>query len=284
MQFNSDQRILWLANVRRLPFQERVAAAARGGFGWLTTAPHDYDLTRASGLTDADMRTIAADHGVRLTYLDPLTSWVPEWQPDDMDDAMRAYIERTPDEFFRIAQALQVDTIHVIGTFPESRYTVDYLTEQYAAICDRAAESGLRCTIEAIPHWGIKRLSTVWQIVSGANRPNGGIVFDNWHYLRAGREDDLLRSLPPGAITTVQLADGTAELPSGRPLIDDCVYHRRPIGEGEMPIAEILALLREGGPMTSVGPEIFSAELDAMPGEAIIDRIVPGFDQVLDAL
>ncbi len=170
------------------------------------------------------MNAFAADHGIGLTYLDPLTSWVPEWQPENMSEDVRAYIERTPDEFFRIAEALGVDAIHVVGTFPEGRYHVDYLTERYAAICDRAAENGLRCTIEALPHWGLKKLSAVWQIVSGANRPNGGIVFDNWHYMRAGREDELLRSLPPGTIATVQLADGTAQLPAGRSLIEDCVF------------------------------------------------------------
>jgi sugar phosphate isomerase/epimerase len=277
------QRILWLANVRALPFREQVETAAKGGFGWLTTSPHDYDRTLASGLTAADMRAIAADHDVRLTYLDPLTSWVPEWQPEVMDEAMRAYLERPVDEFFRIAEALGVDTIHAIGTFPEGRYTVDYLTERYAALCDRAAESGLRCTIEAIPHWGLRKLETVWQIVEGANRPNSGIVFDNWHYLRFGRNDDLLRTIPPGKIATVQLADGMREVPPGRSLQEDCVFYRRPIGEGEMPISEIVTLLREAGHLHSVGPEIFSAELDTLKGDAILARILPGFEAVAGA-
>lgn len=284
MHFTPEQRILWLANVRRLPFREQVAAAAQGGYGWLTTSPSDYDRARVSGLSDRDLRAIAADSGIRLTALDPMTSWVPEWQPAEMDEAVRAYIERTPDDFFRIAEALGVDSIHAVGTFPEGRYPVEYLTERYATLCDRAAEHGLRCTIEAIPHWGITKLRTVWEIVAGANRTNSGIVFDTWHYIRGGREDNLLRSLPPGAITTVQVADGTAELPPGRSLIEDCVFHRVPVGEGQMPIAEILNLLAAGGHLTSVGPEIFSAELDTLPADRILERINPSFNKVLDQI
>ncbi|MGC4043470.1 MAG: sugar phosphate isomerase/epimerase family protein [Armatimonas sp.] len=275
------ERILWLANVRALPFAEQLDVASKGGFERLTTSPGDVDRTLATGLSIADMRAMAADRGVTLDYLDPLASWVPEWQPDDMDDAMRTYLDRSPEAFFALAEALGVETIHAIGTFPEERYSVDYLTERYAALCDRAAESGLRCTIEAIPHWGLRSLETVWQIVKDANRPNSGIVFDNWHYLRYGRNDALLQTIPPGVITTVQLADGPAELPPGRSLIDDCVYYRQPIGEGEMPIAEIVALLREAGHLTSIGPEIFSHELDSLSPDAILERILPGLDALV---
>jgi 4-hydroxyphenylpyruvate dioxygenase len=166
---------------------------------------------------------IAADNGVRLTYLDPLAKWVPDWQPSGVNEDVLAYFNRTPDEFFRIAEALRVDKVHLIGTFPEGRYATDFLVERYAAICDRAAEHGLRCTIEAIPMFGLKTIDSVWKIVVGANRPNGGIVFDTWHYIRGGRNDALLRSIPHGMIDSVQLADGTLELPAGRSMIEDCL-------------------------------------------------------------
>lgn len=91
---------MWLANVRRLPFRERVQTTAQGGFGWLTTSPADFDQTLASGITAAEMRAIAADWGVRLTYLDPLARWVPDWQPLGVDAATLAYFDRAPDEFF----------------------------------------------------------------------------------------------------------------------------------------------------------------------------------------
>lgn len=282
-----EQRILWLANVRNLPFQERVAAAVKGNFGWLTTSPHDYDQIRATGLSDVEIRGIAADNGVRLTSLDPLATWVSDWQPRGVSAEIVAYFDRPPDEFFRIAEALQVDKIHVVGAFRAGRYDTDFLIERYAMICDRAAENGLRCTIEAIPLYGLKTLAEVWEIVRGADRPNGGIVFDTWHYLRAGRDDaqlrTLLQTMPRGTIDSVQLADGARHLPHGRSLVDDCVKHRQPVGEGEMPILEIVSILNTTGHLDLVGPEIFSAALDELNGDEIIARIVPGFDAVLAA-
>lgn len=282
MLFTCEQRVMWLANVRSLPFRERVETTAKADFGWLTTSPNDYDQILSSGLSANDMRNIAADNDVRLTYLDPLARWVPEWQPENASPEILTYIDRSPDDFFRIAEALRVDKIHLIGAFPEGRYATDYLVEQYAAICDRAAENGLGCTIEAIPFLGIKTLEDVWQIVSLADRPNGGIIFDTWHYIRGGRNDELLNSIPSGVIETVQLADGTLKTPPGRSDIEDCNFYRRPIGEGELPISEIVQMLRNAGHLNSVGPEIFSAELDTLDGEQIIKRIMPGFNRALD--
>jgi hypothetical protein len=83
-------------------------------------------------------------------------------------------------------------------------------------------------------------------------------------------------------IATEQLADGTRMLPPGRTLLEDCVFHRRPLGEGILPMAEMVDLLQRAGHLHSVGPEIFSSELDTLSGKAILQKILPGFDGVLD--
>ena len=139
MPYTANDKVMWLANVRSVPYRERIELTAKAGFGWISTSPMDYDQIRASGLSDTDIRSIAADNNVRLSYLDPLTSWVPDGLPVDEDPAIVPYLDRTPDQFFRIAEALQVDRIHLIGSFPIGRYNIDQLTHYYAAMCDRAA-------------------------------------------------------------------------------------------------------------------------------------------------
>ncbi|MGO8070654.1 hypothetical protein AB9E28_34830, partial [Rhizobium leguminosarum] len=67
----------------------------------------DYKNTRAGGLSDKDIRSIAADNDVRLSYLDPLTSWVPDGLTPGEDPDIKPYLDTTPDDFFRIAEALQ---------------------------------------------------------------------------------------------------------------------------------------------------------------------------------
>ena len=167
MPYPANKRVMWLANVRSLPYRERITTAAKAGFGWISTSPMDYHQIPASGLSDDYIRSIAADNDVRLSYLDPLTSWVPDGLPVDEDPAIVPYLNRSQDQFLRIAEALRVNKIHLIGSFPAGRYTIDELTHHYAAMCDRAAENGLKCLIEAMPLWGLRTVDEVWAIVRG---------------------------------------------------------------------------------------------------------------------
>jgi 4-hydroxyphenylpyruvate dioxygenase len=276
---------MWLANVRSVPYRERIEATARAGFGCVSTSPRDYEQTRASGLSDADIRSIAADNGVRLSYLDPFASWVPDSISPDEDPKIVPYLDTTPDEMFRIAEKLRVDRLHFVGAYRAGRYSTAELTDHFAAMCDRAAQVGLKCLIEAIAMWGLNRLDEAWAIVKNAARPNTGIIFDTWHYCRVGRTDGIFAEIPAGTFDTIQIADGTLKCPPGRTEAEDCLFHRVPIGEGEIPNLEILRLLKKHGHVSSAGPEIFSAVNDSIgTGAGICARVVPGFEAIVQEL
>lgn len=284
MKFSKDQRVLWLGQVRSVPYRERVELAARYGYGVLSTSPADHTRNLASGLSAADMRNIASDNGIALSYLDPMVSWVPNGLPNEGDENLITYLDRSPDDFFRIAEELKVDRIHLIGAFPEGRYTIAELTDYYAKMCERAASHGVRCLLEPMPLWGLRKLEEVYQIVNDAGQSNGAIIFDTWHYTRSGRNDKIFAEIPRGMIDTVQIADGTREAPAGRPNIVDCLQHRVPIGEGELANKEILQVLNAHGHLTSVGPEIFSNVNDQLTGSEIMARVQPGFDALLESI
>ena len=113
--------------------------------------------------------------------------------------------------------------------------------------------------LEFIPLWGIGDLASAWQILQIANRPNTGLAFDFWHYIRGGRDDALLRSIPGSKISYVQVTDAEGSLPTGRSLFDDCLFHRLPPGQGGLPIKQLLDILCEIGGIERLGPEVFSA-------------------------
>jgi sugar phosphate isomerase/epimerase len=285
LSLERDQRTMWLANVRSVPFRERIEATSRAGFGCISTSPRDYEQTRASGLSDADIRAIAADNGVRLSYLDPFASWVPDPISPHEDPSIVPYLDTSPDGMFRIAEALGVDRLHVVGAYTPGRFSTAELTEHFARMCDRAAAAGLKCVIEGIAMWGLSRLDEAWAIVRDAGRPNTGIIFDTWHYVRVGRSDHLFAEIPPGTFDTVQIADGTLLCPPGRTMAQDCLFHRLPIGEGEIPNLELLQLLHRHGHIANAGPEVFSAVNDGIgTGDGICARVVPGFERLLQAL
>ena len=83
---------------------------------------------------------------------------------------------------------------------------------------------------------------------------------------------------------TVQIADGPLVCPSGRTMANDCLFHRVPIGRGEIPNLEIMTILKEADHIESVGPEIFSEELDRLDGNGITAEIMPGFEDILGQL
>ena len=70
--------------------------------------------------------------------------------------------------------------------------------------------------------WGVKTLRQAWSIVSSADRPNGGIVFDTLHYVRSGSTLDMLKEIPGDRIHCVQLNDGPLRLPAGVTLEENC--------------------------------------------------------------
>ena len=58
------------------------------------------------------------------------------------------------------------------------------LVEPFGALCDRAAEHGVLVGFEFLPYSGVRSIGEVWQVVSAADRPNGGIIVDLWHWFR----------------------------------------------------------------------------------------------------
>ena len=276
---SNGRRIMWNGTVRALPLQEQLAATARARCGGLAVTPFDYVTWLGSGITTREMRTMAADVGVRITHLDPLVRWVDQWKPELAAFPIET-IAFDRDDFFRMAEALGVESFTAWAGFPAGRYGVPHLVDAFGQLCERAAVEGLRCDLEFIAVFGIPDLRAAWAIVEGAGAANSGIVLDLWHYMRGRPDHDLLGRIPGERITAVQLCDATAELPPDKSMIEDGLNNRRVPGEGDFPVEEIVDILRRTGGLNNVGLEIFSADFDAMTAEAIGS----GSARVLDAL
>jgi sugar phosphate isomerase/epimerase len=105
-------------------------------------------------------------------------------------------------------------------------------------------------------------LATAWEIVRGAARTNGGILFDTWHFFRGVPDLDLLAGVPGERIFSVQVSDGAPELRES--LVKDTFRHRLLPGEGTFDLLGVLRVLRRTGGLNLVGPEVLSTELDAL--------------------
>jgi sugar phosphate isomerase/epimerase len=276
--------IMWSGNVRSLPLEERIRVTSKAGFDVLTISPFDWLEAMRSGLSTRDMMSMAADAGIRIDHLDPLARWAPEWMPDNIvEHIYLTFLHCDVDDFLRIGEALKVTSMSAIATYPAGHEVpLDRLTEAFARLCDRAAPLGIRCDLEFIPMWGLRDLRTAWAIVKGADRPNGGILFDFYHYLRGNPDDALLETIPAEKISAVQVADANATINPNISLFQDCIFRRVPPGEGAFPVTRLLQLLEKKGALKRLGPETFSQKFDRMKGEEILDITVKSFKGALD--
>jgi sugar phosphate isomerase/epimerase len=258
------------SNVLHLPFAEKVRAARLAGFSSLTIQPQEVLKIVAEGTSIPDMRAMADDAGIAISRLDPLCTWVPDWHPTNFgEDYIRAH-DIKPSVFFDICEQLGCTYMSLNATFPATRYTVDQITDYYAAICRTAAEHGVTCDLECIPMWGVTSLKQGWEIINKAGAANGGFVFDCTHFVRDNSTLDTLRSIPGRLIHCVQVCDGYIPLPAGVTLEKECFERLWP-GKGDFPIADMLGTLNATDGLRQIGPEVFSASLAGKSAEEIAE-------------
>jgi 4-hydroxyphenylpyruvate dioxygenase len=101
------------------------------------------------------------------------------------------------------------------------------------------------------------------EVATLAGRPNGGVVFDTWHYLRGRRDDALLAAAAPELIMAVQVDDAAAE-PVGS-LLEDTWRHRRLPGDGDFDLATVLGILQGKAGVGPFGIEVLSEALWTLP-------------------
>lgn len=266
----NDTRVMWNGTVRALPLREKLQAAAIAGCQVLSMPPSDYVRWLSTSISTRDILSMADDAGVSITHLDPFVRWLDDWRPPHpIEHIPTDWIAFETDDFFRMAAALRATSMTAWAAFAKGRYELSAMVDEFGALCRRAEREGLRCDLEFIPMTGVSDLRTAWAIIDEVGASNSGIVLDLWHYIRSGRDDDLLASIPGNWITAVQLCDAAAELPAGMPLMEDGLNNRLAPGEGAFPVGEIVDLLRTTGGLNNVGPEIFSSRFDAMTADEI---------------
>lgn len=252
--------VLCAGTVPQSSLQERVAAAAEAGFAAISLFPHDYQRARASGLSDADLRTLLRDHGVAIAEIDPLLSWMPGGATDaGISGAGRAFLAAGEDAFYAIADALGARSINAALADPRP-VELDAVAGAFGALCDRAAAHGLLVTLEFLPWTTIRDAATAASIVRRAGRANGGVMLDAWHHFRSGAAT---RSIPAAQVLGIQINDAPVQAEAD--LIEETLHRRLAPGDGDIDLAGLLRHLAAGGCNAPIGVEVFSDEIVELP-------------------
>jgi sugar phosphate isomerase/epimerase len=248
--------VLWSGTVGlESPVLPRLPAAVAAGCSYVSISPLDVQRADAAGLPASELRRHAEDAGLDL-IIDPIMNWHAVREP-----SRSRFAGFGVDEVLRMAEDLHAVSMTAIAA-TTSASPDEELPELFGDLCDRAAAIGVRVHLEFIPMSVVRDLAMGWGIVAAADRPNGGLLFDTWHFFRSGSSFDLLADIPGERIYAVQVNDAAAEV---RGTLRDDTLDRRLPGDGDFDLRRVLAVLARTGGLRMIGPEVFSPELEALP-------------------
>lgn len=247
---------------------ESIEAAARHGFPTLQIPPDLYYEAREQGLDAAALRRRMADAGVTVRVIDGITRGMPGMPTEPVVFKGREMARLDAASCIEVADALGSPIVNVSHFMAEPR-PLEETAGAVADACRMAAARGITVVLEFVPNSGNPSLGHARAVVEACGEPNCGILLDTWHLMRSGGTVDEVRALPAGMIGAFQLSD-RKDPPAGTPYVP--MTGRLLPGEGEWPLAEIVAAALENNPAISLEVEVFSEELAALPLDAAAAR------------
>jgi len=138
------------------------------------------------------------------------------------------------------------------------------LIDNFARLCELAAEFSLGINVEFFTMGTIDTLESARHLLNCADQANAAITIDILHLIRTGGTQAAIKALPANLIGYAQICDGPAVIAP-----DDRVYEsfeeRQLPGEGSFPLREFLASLPAGVPLGIEVPQKSQREKGITP-------------------
>ena len=248
--------VMWAGTVGfATPVLERLEATGQLDVQRFSVTPLDVEWASENGITARELGSRIRDAGYDVV-IDPVVGWY-----GGVPHPGSRFGRFSSDDTIRMSAELGAVALNLIGQ-PTHDASIDKLATCFADVCDRAADFGAQAHLEFTPITAITDLATGWDIVRAADRPNGGLLFDTWHFCKGTPDLALLEQIPGDRIFSVQISDARAiTLPDVR----QDTQHRALPGDGVLDLVAIVRVLHRIGALTWVGPEVISPELAALP-------------------
>ena len=245
--------LCWLT-VRGAHPLAHVDAAVAGGFNavglrLVPPAPGDpmMPLVGDEPLVRELMASLRHNH---VTVLDVETVWIG---PDIDVAALRPALE--------LAQRLGCTNLLTMG----NDHDRVRLTHSFARLCEEAAGFGLDVGMEFSAYSAVTSIHDAEQLVRAAAQPNGKVLVDALHLARSGGAPADVVALDPALLAYGQLADARGTRPQDdAALMAEARGGRHLPGEGELPLASLLAALPTGLPLGVEAPCADHAQLSVV--------------------
>ncbi|MCK5554475.1 MAG: sugar phosphate isomerase/epimerase, partial [Deltaproteobacteria bacterium] len=133
----------------------------------------------------------------------------------------------------------------VVGLPSEEVGEIRNAVEDFKRLCHLAHDFGFSVAFEFIG-WAkqFNNVKSAWEVVGEADCPNGGLLIDTFHFVKAGSTIEDLKRVPMEKVFLVHVNDAKP-LPLG--IKEQSRGHRFYPGEGEARIQEIMDCFVESG-------------------------------------
>jgi sugar phosphate isomerase/epimerase len=254
--------ILWSGQIGMgSTMTDRVEAARSAGCTRLSVNPLDVKRAAATGGTAAQLGRYLRGFDLEIV-MDAVINWyaaegaVWPFRARGRDELSAISL----DEILQMSEDLEVVSMTALSQ-PASDVPVEVIAERFGLLCDRAAAFGADVHLEFMPMLAVEDLAAAWSVVAGADRANGGILFDTWHFYRGGPDFATLDKIPGDRIFAVQISDAAPEVQGT--LVED-TFNRLMPGDGAFDLVRVLAALDQKGSLRWIGPEVISPATAAM--------------------
>ncbi|WP_426955539.1 sugar phosphate isomerase/epimerase family protein [Muricoccus radiodurans] len=128
------------------------------------------------------------------------------------------------------------------------------LSDHFAAFCGMARPYGMTVMLEFITYCAVANLPDALTLLRDTGAPNAGVLVDALHLARAGHAPADLRAVPPDLLPYAQFCDAPLASPPMTERRAEAIGGRLLPGDGELPLAELVAALPPGIPLTVEAP------------------------------
>jgi sugar phosphate isomerase/epimerase len=214
------------------------------------------------GTSPAELGARLRGAGVRVFTVEAAVSWC-----NGIDGADAAAVAGEAEFMADLGDAVGAEGLFAVSMEP-GELDLAAAIAGFGQLCDVAAGRGLWVAIEFLPWSSIPNLTTARAIVEGAERDNGGLVVDAWHFTRSGSQLADVAEVA-GLVRDFQICDTAPGAEAD--LMDECMHRRLLPGEGTADCVGLVRALDAGGAQCPVAIEVFSDELEQLgPIEATV--------------
>ncbi len=256
----ADTLSLCLSCLAGQGYRERVEAAGAAGFNGVILRPTDWRQAQKEGFDAGSARRLLEDCGLQLTELEALMDWLPEADGGPPPDhPWVAGIEER--HFVELHETLGGAAL-TCALPVEGQPEVATAGAALAQLGQRWGARGLDVNLEFLPWTGCPNVAVSRQWLEASRQSNVRLLFDSWHFQRGDNSLEELAGLG-NMVGSIQLSDAPAS--SELPMLHETMAQRQLPGEGDIPLVELLQLLRDGGCVAPVSVEVLSEAMRELP-------------------